>query len=44
MDLRGLAWRCGLDCTGSGQGRVAGCCECGDELSVSCAAELVELK
>jgi hypothetical protein len=22
---------CGLDSTGSGQGPVAGCCECGDE-------------
>jgi hypothetical protein len=26
---------------GSGQGPVAGCCECGDEPSGSCAAELV---
>jgi hypothetical protein len=24
---------CGLDSTGSGQGLVAGCCECGDEPS-----------
>jgi hypothetical protein len=32
---------CGLDSTGSGQGPVAGCCECGDELSGSCATELV---
>jgi hypothetical protein len=23
-----LAWGCGLDSTGSGQGPVAGCCEC----------------
>jgi hypothetical protein len=30
----------GLDSTGSGQGRVAGCCECGDEPSGSCATEL----
>jgi hypothetical protein len=37
MDLGG----CGLDSTGSGQGPVAGCCECGDELSGSCATELV---
>jgi hypothetical protein len=39
-----LAWgggRCGLDSTGSGQGPVAGCCECGDEPSGSCATELV---
>jgi hypothetical protein len=32
---------CGLDSTGSGQGPVAGCCECGDEPSGSCAMELV---
>jgi hypothetical protein len=32
---------CGLDWTGSGQGPVAGCCECGDEPSGSCATELV---
>jgi hypothetical protein len=31
----------GLDSTGSGQGPVAGCCECGDEPSGSCATELV---
>jgi hypothetical protein len=36
-----LAWGCGLDSTGSGQGQVAGCCECGDEPSGSCATELV---
>jgi hypothetical protein len=40
MDLRetGLGG-CGLDSTGSGQGPVAGCCECGDEPSGSCATE-----
>jgi hypothetical protein len=32
---------CGLDSTGSGQGPVAGCCECGDGPSGSCATELV---
>jgi hypothetical protein len=32
---------CGLDSTGLGQGPVAGCCECGDEPSCSCATELV---
>jgi hypothetical protein len=32
---------CGLDLTGSGQGPVEGCCECGDEPSGSCATELV---
>jgi hypothetical protein len=30
---------CGLDSSGSGQGPVAGCCECGDEPSGSCATE-----
>jgi hypothetical protein len=34
MDLAeiGLGGECGLDSTGSGQGQVAGCCECGDKL------------
>jgi hypothetical protein len=32
---------CGLDSTVSGQGPVAGCCECGDEPSGSCATDLV---
>jgi hypothetical protein len=32
---------CGLDSNVSGQGQVAGCCECGDEPSGSCATELV---
>jgi hypothetical protein len=42
MDLRErLAWGCAFDSTGSGQGPVAGCCECGDEPSGSCAMELV---
>jgi hypothetical protein len=37
-----LAWGgCGLDSTVSGEGQVAGCCECGDEPSGSCATELV---
>jgi hypothetical protein len=35
---------CELDSTGSGQGLVAGCCECGDEPSGSCATELVIAK
>jgi hypothetical protein len=35
-----LAWECGLDSTGSGQGPVAGWCECGDEPSGSCVTEL----
>jgi hypothetical protein len=34
---------CGLGSTGSGQGPVAGYCECGDEPSGSCAPELVSL-
>jgi hypothetical protein len=36
-----LAWGCALDLTGSGLGPVAGCCECGDEPSGSCATGLV---
>jgi hypothetical protein len=38
-----LAWGggCELDSTVSGQGPVAGCSECGDEPSGSCATELV---
>jgi hypothetical protein len=32
---------CGLDSTSSGQGPVAGCCECGDESLGSCTTELV---
>jgi hypothetical protein len=46
MDLReiGLEGGCGLDSTGSEQGPVAGCCECGDEPSGSCATELVSLE
>jgi hypothetical protein len=32
-----------LDSTVSGQGPVAGCCECGDEPSSSCATEFVSL-
>jgi hypothetical protein len=32
---------CGLDWTDSGQGPVAGCCECGDESWGSCTTELV---
>jgi hypothetical protein len=42
MDLREIGlWGCGLDSTGSEQVPVAGCCECGDEPSGSCATELV---
>jgi hypothetical protein len=42
MDLREIGLGgCGLDCTGSGHGPVAGCCECGDEPSGSCATEFV---
>jgi hypothetical protein len=37
-----LAWGgFGLDSTVSGQGPMAGCCECGDESSGSSATELV---
>jgi hypothetical protein len=42
MDLREIGLGgCGLYSTVSGQGPVAGCCECGDEPSGSCATELV---
>jgi hypothetical protein len=34
-----LAEGCGLDSTGSGQGPVAGCCECSDEPSGSCKSK-----
>jgi hypothetical protein len=45
MDLREIGLGvCGLDSTGSGQGPVAGCCECGDEPSGSCATELVSIQ
>ena len=33
MYLREVGWRHGLDRPGSGQGEVAGCYECGNELS-----------
>jgi hypothetical protein len=36
-----LASGCGLDSTVSGQGPVAGCCECDDEPSGSCVTELI---
>jgi hypothetical protein len=40
MDLREIGLGvCGLDSTGSGQRPVAGCFECGDEPSGSCATE-----
>jgi hypothetical protein len=35
MDLREVGWEHGLDRFGLGQGQVAGCCECGNEPSVS---------
>jgi hypothetical protein len=42
MNLREIGLGgCGFDSTGSGQGPVACCCECGDEPSGSCASELV---
>jgi hypothetical protein len=41
MALRETGLGCGLDSTGSGQGPVAGCCECGNEPSGSGATELV---
>jgi hypothetical protein len=44
MDLRETSLGgggCGLDSTDSGQGPVAGCCECVYEPSGSCGTELV---
>jgi hypothetical protein len=41
MVLRDIGLGGGLDSSDSGQGPVAGCCECGDEPSGSCATELV---
>jgi hypothetical protein len=42
MDLREIGLGgCGFDSTVSGQGPVAGCCECCYEPSGSCATELV---
>jgi hypothetical protein len=38
--LRRLAGGCGVDSPGSGQGPLAGCCECGDEHSGCGATEL----
>jgi hypothetical protein len=35
MDLTDIDSRCRLNSTGSGQGPVASCCECGDETSGS---------
>jgi hypothetical protein len=31
MDLKGVGWGHGLDCSGSVQGQVAGCCKCSNE-------------
>jgi hypothetical protein len=33
MDVQDVKWGYGLDCSGSGQGQVAGSCECGNEPS-----------
>jgi hypothetical protein len=41
MDLREIGWEVGVDSPGSGQGPVADCCECGDELSGSGGTDLV---
>jgi hypothetical protein len=38
-----LAGVCGMDSSGSGQGSLAGSCECGDEPSGSGATQLVSL-
>jgi hypothetical protein len=42
MYLKEIGWGgCGVDSPGSGQGPLAGCCECGDEPSGSGATQLV---
>jgi hypothetical protein len=41
MDLWEIGWGGGVDSPGSGQGPLAGCCECGDEPSGSGATDLV---
>jgi hypothetical protein len=41
MDLRVSVGRCGVDSPSSGQGSLAGCCECGYEPSGSGATELL---
>jgi hypothetical protein len=44
MDLRNIGWGegvCAVDSPGSGEGSLAGCCECGDEPSGSGATRLV---
>jgi hypothetical protein len=41
IDLKEIGRGCGVDSPGSGQGSVAGCCECGDELSSSGATDLI---
>ena len=43
MYLRDVRWVHGLDRSGSGEGQVAGCCECGYEPSGSIkCGELIE--
>jgi hypothetical protein len=44
MDLREIGWGCVVDSPGSGEGSLAGCCECGDELSGFGTTELVSSK
>ena len=46
MDLKEVGWEYGLDRAGSGQGQVAGTCECGNELSgyIKCGEFLDQLK
>jgi hypothetical protein len=39
--LVGGGGECGMDSPGSGQGPLAGCCECGDEPSGSGSTELI---
>jgi hypothetical protein len=41
MDLREIDWGGVVDLPGLEQGRLAGCCECGDETSSSGTTDLV---
>jgi hypothetical protein len=43
MELKEIGWwrGCGVDSPDLGYGPLAGCCECGDEPSVSGSTELV---
>jgi hypothetical protein len=44
MDLSEIGWGCGVNSPCSGYGPLAGCCECGDEPSISGGMELVNIR